>query len=199
MIEIKKIDKEPYTFFYKKYEAAITKNQKNIEAISISSFDLNKKEVDSRFVNLKYINNEDWIFFTNYQSKKASQFKDFKQISALIYWDSIDTQVRIKANIKKLDSISSDEHFIGRSAEKNALAISSEQSKKIDSYEDVVNNYKFILKSKNINLNKRPNYWGGFLFNPYYFEFWQGHENRLNKRNVFEKTKNGWKHYMLQP
>ena len=46
---------------------------------------------------------------------------------------------------------------------------------------------------------ERPDYWGGFSFIPYYFEFWQGHNNRLNKRHVFFKDNEVWQDTYLQP
>ena len=49
------------------------------------------------------------------------------------------------------------------------------------------------------NLKVCPEYWGGFSFTPYYFEFWEGHESRLNKRNVYEIGAEGWGHSILQP
>ena len=85
----------------KLYCKAINANQKNIEAISISSYDKREDLVDSRFVNLKFIDNEDFIFFTNYNSPKSNQFNSHHQISAVIYWANIDCQIRIKAHIKK--------------------------------------------------------------------------------------------------
>ena len=45
----------------------------------------------------------------------------------------------------------------------------------------------------------RPNFWGGYSFIPYYFEFWEGHESRLNKRDVYEMKSNEWEHGILQP
>ena len=51
-----------------------------------------------------------------------------------------------------------------------------------------------ILKNE-----KCPDYWGGYSFVPYYFEFWEGHQSRINKREVFEKIDNVWKHFILQP
>ena len=45
----------------------------------------------------------------------------------------------------------------------------------------------------------RPYFWGGFSFIPYYFEFWQGHKNRLNKRRVFEQQDDEWIERLLQP
>ena len=50
----------------------------------------------------------------------------------------------------------------------------------------------------NNNLD-RPNYWGGYSFVPYYFEFWEGGEYRLNKRNVFKFNEGAWEQYYLQP
>ena len=98
---------------------------------------------------------------------------------------------------KKISKQYSKSYFKNRSPEKNALSISSDQSKKIKSYNQVVNNYKEVLVSQ--DLEKCPDYWGGFSFVPYYFEFWEGNKNRINKREVFEKKANIWSNYILQP
>ena len=199
MIKIEDINEaEPYRIFIDRYNHALSKNQGSINAISISS--LNKKNmiVTSRFVNLKYIRNDEWIFFSNYNSPKSQDFSQHNQISALIYWEKIDFQVRIQATISKSSNFISDKHFKNRSKEKNALAISSKQSNGIDSYEDIVNQYNTTL-SDNELISNRPKYWGGFSFYPYYFEFWEGHESRLNKRQVYEKSNDSWKHVILQP
>ena len=81
---------------------------------------------------------------------------------------------------------------------KNAIAISSNQSSKIDSYESVVRNYEEALNMINEN-TERPEYWGGFTFTPYYFEFWEGNKNRINKRVAYQFIKNDWKTFILQP
>ena len=187
----------PYKDFYKFYNLASKNNQNNIEAICISSFDSIKNEVDSRFVNLKYVNDNEWIFFTNYESIKARNFDTHDQISALLYWNKINVQIRIKAVIKKTSNAFNQAYFKERSEKKNALAISSNQSKPIDSYNQVKENYNKSLK--NDNLKKCPEFWGGYLFTPYYFEFWEGHESRLNKRVAYEKKDDSWKHLILQP
>ena len=187
----------PYQEFKKKYEEAMSKGQPYIEAISISSYCSKKKEVDSRFVNLKFLDKEKFIFFSNYESPKASQFELHDQISALIHWSKTNTQVRMKAKVKKISKQYSKSYFKNRSPKKNALSISSDQSKKIKSYNDVVNNYKKVLVSQ--DLEKCPDYWGGFSFLPYYFEFWEGNNNRINKRKVYEKKNDEWGSYFLQP
>ena len=114
---------EPYSKFYSCYENAHASNQKSIEAINICSYSNELNEVSSRFVNLKYIIKNEWIFFSNYKSSKANDFFSHPQISAVFFWDSINTQIRIKGKIKKTDKIFSDNHFSLRSREKNILAI----------------------------------------------------------------------------
>ena len=187
----------PYQLFKAKYDEAYNSGQKAIEAISISSFNKEMNEVDSRYVNLKFITNDEFIFFSNYNSPKGLAFKSHNQIAALLYWPSINVQIRMKAQIKKTSKEFNQKYFFDRSADKNALAISSNQSKLIESYSRVKENYNKSLERD--DLKKCPKYWGGYSFIPYYFEFWEGHESRLNKREIFDKTDGIWKHLFLQP
>ena len=199
MINISNIINDiPHTIFKNYFELALENNQKYIEAICISSFNIDLNEVESRMVNLKYIKDNEWIFFSNFDSLKAKNFSSHNQISALFFWDSINVQVRIKAKIFKTASQFSDDHYKSRTVNKNALAISSNQSQKIDSYDSVVKNYNDILMDSS-KVKNRPSNWGGYSFNPYYFEFWEGHESRLNKRDVYEMKSNKWQHSILQP
>lgn len=198
MIEFNNLNNEtPYKLLKEKHDEAFDAGQKNIEAISISSYNKEIDEVDSRYVNLKFITNDEFIFFSNYDSPKAYSFNSNNQIAVLLYWSSINVQIRIKAHIKKTSKEFNQKYFFDRSEEKNALAISSNQSKLIKSYSQVKENYNKSLESD--DLKKCPEYWGGYSFTPYYFEFWEGHESRLNKREVFDKTDGIWKHSFLQP
>jgi len=198
MIKFNNLSQEiPFLLFMEKYNEALFANQKSIEAISISSYNKEMKEVDSRYVNLKFISNDEFIFFSNYQSPKAVSFNSHNQIAALIYWHSINVQIRMKAKIKKTSIELNQKYFSDRSVDKNALAISSDQSKQIDSYIKVIENYDKVLEED--DLKKCPEYWGGYSFIPYYFEFWEGHESRINKREVYNKIDGIWKHSFLQP
>ena len=189
---------KPYIHFQSLYKEALANDQKGIEAISISSYNQQMKEVEARYVNLKYIADNEWIFFSNYNSPKAQQFESHSQISVLIFWPSINLQIRIKALISKTSIEFSDKHFKGRTKEKNALAISSNQSQVIDSFDEVTKNFHQTLNAMTPE-TARPDFWGGFSFIPYYFEFWQGHKNRLNKRHVFEQQDSEWIERLLQP
>lgn len=198
MIKFNELSKDkPYIELETRYESALKMNQKNIEAISISSFSKELNEVNSRYVNLKFIKNKDLIFFSNYSSPKAKEFEEHHQVTALIYWNSINTQIRLKALIKKTSKEFNKNYFLKRSQQKNALAISSRQSELIDSYDSVKKNYNIALESD--NLSDCPEYWGGFALTPYYFEFWEGHVSRLNKRDVYELKNNIWHKTVIQP
>tara|TARA_Y100000768_G_scaffold370798_1_gene336898 strand:+ start:848 stop:1447 length:600 start_codon:yes stop_codon:yes gene_type:complete len=199
MFEIKsKILEPPYQKFYHFYDEALKKNQNNPEAMAISSYNSKTNEVDSRFVNLKYIIDNEWIFFSNYNSPKALQFKSHDQISVLFYWNVLNLQIRIQSKIKKVDPYISDEHFALRSPEKNLLAIISDQSCEIESYKKLIKKYS-DHKEMPQSISKRPNYWGGYSFEPYSFEFWTGQKFRLNLRESFFLESNKWKKKILQP
>lgn len=198
MIEFNSLNREtPFILFKEKYEQALNAGQQAIEAISISSYNNNEKEVDSRYVNLKFVTNDEFIFFSNYNSRKALSFNSHNQIAALVYWPSINTQIRIKAKINKTSDHYNQKYFFYRAKEKNALAISSKQSNPISSYSQVKKNYNKVLENDDLTIC--PTYWGGYSFVPYEMEFWKGNEFRLNERNLYKKNNNSWNHFILEP
>ena len=189
----------PYEVFLDYYAKALKLKQSSIEAMVVSSFSKELNQTNSRFVNLKIINSTDFIFFSNYESPKAKEFILNNRVSCLFFWNKINLQIRMNGIISKTDSNFSDDYFLNRSTEKNALAVSSNQSNKIKSYQSVKDKYKATMDS-DIDLNLRPDYWGGYSFKPYYFEFWEGQKYRLNKRTVYECfEKDNWKKSYLEP
>ena len=186
----------PYLVFKEKYNESLIAKQDNIEAICISSYSPKDDEVNARYVNLKFINDNQFIFFSNYNSPKSIEFNQHEQITASIYWSRTNVQIRMKAYIKKTSKEFNQNYFAKRDEKKNALAISSYQSSPIDSYEMLEKNYEICLKKN--NLNECPDYWGGYSFTPYYFEFWEGHKSRLNKREAYKFQNDEWIHSFLQ-
>lgn len=187
----------PYLKFKQEYKRAVNSKQNTVEAMSVASYSKSKKEVNSRFVNLKYVKDKEFIFFSNYQSPKSKDFLNHDQVSALFYWDTINVQIRIKGIINKTSKEFNSNYFKNRDIKKNALAISSKQSSKIISYQAVENNYLECLQSKNLDVC--PDFWGGFSITPYYFEFWEGHTSRINKRVSYELIDYNWQMFYLQP
>lgn len=188
---------KPYKVFKEKYESALKLKQNSIEAIHIASYSKKLNVVDSRIVNLKMINEDGFIFFTNYKSPKAHQFKEHDQIAATLFWDTINTQIRMKGKIKKTSKKFNNQYFLSRNRSKNAVAIFSNQSQKISSYDKVIKKVDFSFQEG--DKYKCPNHWGGFVFCPYSFEFWEGHKYRVNKRRLFEKINNKWIISILEP
>lgn len=188
---------EPYIKLRKFYQDALDANQTLIQAASVSSYCIEKKEVYSRFVNIKFIDDDKFIFFSNLNSPKAKQFEKHRQISVNFLWTSINLQIRILANISKTSLDFNQAYFKTRDHKKNALAISSNQSSKIDSFSLVEKKFKDVLENE--NLERCPIYWGGFSFTPFIFEFWKGNKFRLNKRDLYSKENNKWVHTTLEP
>lgn len=194
---INPLNHEPYLKFKAEYDAALKNGQEYIEAISIASYSKDQNYVDSRYVNLKFIDGDKFIFFTNYNSTKSIQFKSHKQIAVNIFWQKTNTQIRIKANLRRSSEKYNNSYFRSRSPQKNALAISSQQSRVISSYSKVVEKYEEAMKSN--DLEECPRYWGGYEFTPYEIEFWKGNQYRLNKRDLYTKADGSWSHNILEP
>jgi pyridoxamine 5'-phosphate oxidase len=103
----------------------------------------------------------------------------------------------MKGLVNKTSEKFNQNYFEQRSHDKNALAISSNQSKAISTYGEVVKKYNDT--KLNLNLDKCPDYWGGFYFRPYEIEFWEGKKFRLNKRDLYILEGSKWTHSILQP
>lgn len=186
---------EPYKIFYKKYKEAQAASQQNIEAACLSTCS-NKKIPHSRFVNIKYVNDNEFIFFSNYESLKAQDIINNNNVSLVFFWSATNIQIRIQGIVHKLDEHRSDKHWMFRQKEKNILAIASNQSSKIASYKDVQKKYKEYATS---DLTKRPDYWGGYVVVPHYFEIWEGNKSRINKREAYELSSSNWSYFILEP
>ncbi len=197
MVDFISYKSKPFQLFKDYFDFAVESNQQSIEAMCVSSVDLSSKQPHSRFVNLKYVNNNQLIFFSNYESNKAKQFNLCSNVSCVFFWPSINIQIRINGVIERTSANFSDEHFLKRSRVKNALSISSDQSSKISSFDEVVCKFNKVLKKSSID--NRPPYWGGYSITPNYFEFWKGSSNRLNKREEYKLSNDTWIYSILEP
>tara|TARA_Y100001935_G_scaffold54284_1_gene45411 strand:+ start:10615 stop:11211 length:597 start_codon:yes stop_codon:yes gene_type:complete len=198
MIIFKRIpNEEPFLKFKEYYDLAFLKKQKSIDALAISSLLKDDLTVDSRYVNLKMIDDGKLIFFSNYESRKANQFNSHNTVSALIYWNNINIQIRIKGKISKTTDDFNQKYFSKRDIKKNSLAISSKQSEYIKSFEEVKLNYRKSLE--NDDLTQCPSFWGGYAIKPFYIEFWKGDTNRCNLRTEYSLNNLSWVKRYLQP
>ena len=110
-----------------------------------------------------------------------------------------DTQIRLKSKIYITSTNFSDTHFDSRSWEKNALSISSQQSEEIDSYQEILENYKYVYENKK-NVKKDQNIGVVIHLNHIILNIGKEHESRINNRECFSLKDDGkWSKYVLQP
>lgn len=151
-----------------------------------------------RVVLLKGIDNNGFLFFTNYKSKKGKEIEQNPYGSLLFYWDKLERQVRIDGKIEKVTKEESEAYFKTRPYKSRLGAWASKQSTVIESRSVIVKEFlKYMVKFR--NQVPLPDYWGGYRLVPESFEFWQGRPNRLHDRISYTKLKNGWKIERLSP
>jgi pyridoxamine 5'-phosphate oxidase len=160
----------------------------------------NKDSIPSvRVVLLKGFDNEGFIFYTNYESKKGKNLVENPNASILFFWKELERQIRISGRVNKISQKESEEYFHSRPRESQLAALASNQSEVIpgrEFLEQKFNEFKEEYHDKEIPL---PPHWGGFKLFADSFEFWQGRENRLHDRISFSKDNSAWKIVRLAP
>lgn len=152
----------------------------------------------SRIVLIKDYNDDGFVFFTNYESEKGSAIMTNPVACLLFFWPEIERQIRITGYVEKTSGKVSDYYFQSRPLLSQAAAIASNQSKKIESRKVLEYDFNELIKQLPKHF-KRPENWGGFLVKPIKIEFWQGRENRLHDRILYEKMNETWQISRLAP
>ena len=154
----------------------------------------------SRVVLLKAVENNQFVFYTNYDSDKAKHIDNNNKVSLVFNWLSIHRQIRIEGVATKVPKETSEEYFQSRPRESQIGAYVSPQS-------SVIKNRKFLKKRmsaiedkfKGIDKLPLPENWGGYQVDPFMLEFWQGRESRLHDRFRFKKVEDTWQLDRLAP
>lgn len=188
---------DPLYQFEKWLEEAIKAKVLEPTAMTLATAD--REGIPSaRIVLLKFINENGFAFFTNYQSRKGRELSENPKAALVFFWPELERQVRVIGKVDKLSNVISDEYFDSRPEESRISAIISPQSRVISDRTFLENRvHSFITKKEEI---KRPENWGGFILQPTEIEFWQGRENRLHDRFQY-KTQNNkrWSVVRLAP
>lgn len=187
----------PFQLFQSWLAFAIEQAVLDAHAFVLSTMSENSQP-DSRVVLLKGIQSEKFVFFTNYESHKARQISKQNKVAMNFYWGSLARQVRILGVCEKTSIEDSQTYFLSRPIESQISAIISKQSHVIPSRETLLEQFK-EFKQSGVEI-KCPAYWGGYAIQPYEFEFFQGHPNRLHDRIVYQSQENGtWQIHRLAP
>ncbi len=151
----------------------------------------------SRVVLLKSYSENGFVFFTNYKSDKGRAIANNPKICLSFFWGSTERQVIIKGIAEKISKEESTSYFLSRPRGSQIGAIASHQSEKITS-RAVLDDAVAEIEKSDEQLS-RPEVWGGYIVRPIEIEFWQGRENRLHDRFLYEKDEEQWSHSRLAP
>ena len=151
-----------------------------------------------RTVLLKGVDGRGFVFFTNYNSRKARELDQTGRAALLFYWPSLVRQVRIDGLVTKVEEAESDAYFATRPIESRWGVYASNQSEVIESRAALESRYSVAREMYGESI-PRPSWWGGYRVVPSEFEFWQGRPNRLHDRLRYQREPDGWRRERLAP
>ena len=193
------ISKNPIQQFDIWFKEAVTAKIPEPNAMNLAT--VNGGRPASRTVLLKGVENEKFVFYTNYQSRKGKELEENPACALTFFWPELERQVRIEGVASRLvDAKRSDEYFQIRPRGSQVGSWASPQSSVIKGRSILEERAKQIEeKFKGQDKLPRPHQWGGFEIDPILIEFWQGRPSRLHDRILFTKDGDGWKVNRLAP
>ena len=155
--------------------------------------------VTSRVVLLKDIEDDGFVFYTNYNSMKGKQIASNKRVSLCFFWSHMQRQVRVQGIANMLSAESSISYFSSRPRQSQLAAACSSQSNIIKSRADLEDRFSSLSKKYHKKSIPKPENWGGYKIIPEQIEFWQGRSNRMHDRFRYTKEGSKWLIVRLDP
>ncbi|MEM1237365.1 MAG: pyridoxamine 5'-phosphate oxidase [Pseudomonadota bacterium] len=134
-----------------------------------------------RTVLLKGIENDAFVFYTNYESAKGRELEASGKVAFVIHWKTLGRQIRVRGTVEREDGEIADSYYASRALGSRIGAHASLQSQPLDARETLEARVADLTKELGEN-PRRPKFWGGYRIRPVEMEFWANGEYRLHDR-----------------
>ncbi len=187
----------PFELFGNWYDLAIETEINDPNAMTLSTISNNRPS--SRVVLLKSHDEKGFVFYTNSNSKKGKSISENNNIALNFHWKTQNRQIRIEGKAKIVSSEIADSYFNSRPRGSQIGAWSSNQSAKLNTRSELIENIKKFEKKYEDQDIPRPSHWNGYLVKPQLIEFWQEMPFRIHDRVVYTLLNNEWEIKKLYP
>lgn len=192
------LDPDPFAQFVTWLDGARTAGVHEPEAMTFAT--ASPAGVPSaRMVLLRGWGPDGFVFFSNYESRKAGELEANPQAAIVIHWAPIGRQIRIEGTVELTTDVESDTYFASRQRESQISAWASAQSRPITDRAELEREVAALTERFGDVPVPRPQNWGGYRLTPTAFEFWQHAENRLHDRFRYTPDDPGWRMQRLAP
>jgi pyridoxamine 5'-phosphate oxidase len=154
---------------------------------------------NARIVLLKGFDVRGFVFYTNYESRKAREMAETGRVTLLFFWPAHERQVRIEGIVEKVSAAESDGYFAQRPLDSRISVYASRQSEPVESRAALDTLFAEAAERFPDGHVPRPHWWGGYRVTPDAFEFWQGRVGRLHDRLRYERMAEEWRRQRLAP
>ncbi len=168
-------------------------------AIALSTVDESGMP-NARMVLLKDIEDDAFVFYTNYGSAKAQEIDTTGKAAFVMHWKSLRRQIRVRGLVSREEGAQADTYYNSRSLQSRLGAWASDQSQPLESRGALLAKVAKITASKGVS-PKRPPFWGGYRIKPLEIEFWADGAYRLHDRFKWHRLllTDGWTVERLNP
>ena len=189
---------DPFTLFQKWFRDAQNAGEPLPEAMALATATRDGRP-SVRLVLNRGVSRRGFVFYTNYNSRKAADLDANPHAAAVFHWPALERQLRIEGRVEKLTRRESDEYFQARPRESRVSAWASPQSAEISGRSFLEEEFARVQARFGDGRIPCPPFWGGYRIVAKCIEFWQGQPHRLHDRVRYQRRGRVWTRTRLAP